>query len=169
MEVNSEKCFVELMRVSGGILVHARMTPELEEFFKNLGSGETHPPEAYNGFGSVKWRPGAGKPLEIWAINNENAEALSMGQKFRLDTVNQPLEVDASLGYVSNVNLSFLRMKGISSPEGIKFVVAGGVVSKSGLYDLRDKIVRHVKFLYAEFIRPTKAVGIVYETITQEG
>lgn len=173
MEAGMDKqtSWLELSRDAKGILIHLKVVPELEQFFKALGDGNLHTPDAYNFNGANqfgRWTPIDGTALEVYAADAHNLEVLCAGQKFRLDAVNQPLEVDASLGYVSNINLSFLRLKGIGSETGVRFLIAGGVMSKTGIYELRDKIIRSIKHIYSEYVMPTRAQGVVYETHIQE-
>jgi hypothetical protein len=173
--MDKQASWLELDRCAEGILVHVKVATELEEFFKSLGTGELHPPSAYTPAGSYgnnnaigTWVSKDGKSLEVYQAAPENLEIISNGQKIRLDIPNQPLEVDVTLGYVSNVNISFLRLKGISSESGVRFLVRGGVISKAGIYDIRDKIIRAIKYIYSEFVTPTKAQGIIYETLIKE-
>lgn len=163
--------WVEFYRTQNGIGVHVKTSPEFEEFIRSLGDGNTQTLTAActlpYGETVKKWTPVDGQPeLELYNIQLEYCETVMAGQRARLDMPGYPLEVDGNLGYIPNANVSFLRLKGIGSPDGVKFVVMGTVISKPGFLDLRDRVIRIIKRINSDYVSPLKASGYFYEATT---
>jgi len=126
---------------STGLSVSVKVHPAIEQFIKGLGNGNVKSAELYD----KEWVPVRDEPgLEIYHCNP------FLGNGFRLDIPGSKLEDEHG-----NINLSFLRIKGISLDEGVTFGVRG-VYSLEKMQQLREKIARTVQGLYRDYIKTSE-------------
>ncbi len=163
--------WLELMRVPGGVMLSAKVSPDLELFMKGLGNGEAYSVQDYTNGGLYRWAEVSkdAPPLKFWHASSDLLDQISSFQKFTLSSIGGGLEADHQLGYLPNINMSWLRCQGISEEHGIKFLVSNVVCSRAGLLDIRDRMVRGMKYIYSEYVKPVKLEGIIYESKTSEG
>lgn len=130
-----------LGRSRAGLEVWVKAAPTLEDFMKGLSDGgKSEPTESFG----RKWQPtGIGAELRVYNLNHPG---YPKGGDY---TINKPGD------YFDNdlVNLSFLRLVGISDPAGIRFIVTGPY-SKMFIKDLSAKIIVETRGLIREYMVP---------------
>ena len=131
-----------------GVRVTVKTSPAVEHFIASLGEGGSRSLDVYVRDG---WRPtNPGTTLMIRDM--QNAGDILIGDGYRLDIPGRALDNhDREEGRY--VNLSFLRLVGISEPGGVSFMLKG-VSSPDGLRDLKNRIGKALRSLYMEHIRP---------------
>lgn len=143
--VKSGICWFELGvgRGSKGLEISLKAVPQLEEFFQGLSGGKKDPIELYG----RNWSSGDNRDLEIYGLQRdlqlENAN-------YFVNRPTEPLEED---GRGSRLNLSFLRLVGISDPQGVKFVISGPY-SKEYTRVLTARIGAETRNLIRDFVVP---------------
>lgn len=156
---SGEKCItINLDRSELGICVHVHALPRVEEFMRALGTGEKV--DAL-GIGRY-WAPVDGEdrllayvtqPLPELRTTGINMEALG---NLLLRDVDERGRVLAK----PEVNISFLRLVGISDPMGVKFGLKSPI-STGGLRKLRDQIGEAARRFYLDYLRPIDVAVIV--------
>lgn len=158
-----------LRRSLAGLTLTIHAHPKIEEFMKSMGSGE----EVDMRVISRVWEAvNKDKPLVFYHLNSEMIP--SRIGRFTLDRPGQELEIYAkykpstrpqlnedgfptapaySSPEVNMINLSFLRLKGISSEEGVTFRY-NQVYTPDGLIKLRDRIVEGQDEFHKTFLKP---------------
>lgn len=128
-----------------GVTFTLKALPALEDFMRNLGSGEKQPVEAF-GRGWVGL-PGE-RPLEVYDLS-KSIDFSGLTVAFP----GNPFEyADRNLGR-KLINLSFLRLAGISEGAGIRFGIKD-VYPKEDLIKLKGEISRACKMFCDEFLCP---------------
>lgn len=143
---NEETCIqIQLMRGPQGLTVVTKVHPRVEEFMRQSNKNQ----KVDLGAVSRLWLPTQkDKPLLAW-----NGERLGQHPSpdgsfnFTLDQLGQPLYREGL------INLSFLRLVGISEDAGIGFCLKG-VHSIEALRDIKEKIAVASRKFYVEFLRP---------------
>lgn len=109
------------LRSTIGLIVRISVDPSVEEFMKLSSTGKIQPVEAHG----PSWVPlNNGESLQVYATNKFN----NGNPRYTLDHIGRPLLIDTrGVGdYSQSIpNLSFLKLVGIGSPDGIAFGVAG--------------------------------------------
>jgi len=138
-----------------GLMVSVKAHPALEEFCKNtIGDGKLIPVELINK-GWVGTDPSKG--LQCYNLPN----------RFTHVTGNIALDlgpIGTPLYQGDTVNLSFLRLAGISEGAGVSFYCKG-VFSQDTMRNMKDKIGIATRALYNEYLRP---VDMSIQVSTQE-
>lgn len=152
-----------LSRNKFGTSLRVQALPEVEEFMRGLSNRK----EA-DGHIVVKTMGRFWEPLERMASNPKTfvpllayhqdvpLEAISIGDlKISLEGLGQPLtsrdmEMDR---YRTSLNLSFLRLVGISEGAGVRFGVHG-VYSFDELLKMHDQIAKGLRTFYIHYMRP---------------
>lgn len=168
---------LSLVRSARGLLVNVKAHPAVEEFFRSnaIHSGATAPTThdvAVLGRFWQRARPRDGSdatPLQ--AYDRVVAIPVVLGgdsvDVANVDRLGQPLlePYNHPSGRPSkNVNLSFLRLVGISEPEGVTFYIRG-VYSIDLVRETKDKLAEGVKRFYASYLKP---VEMHVSCVTQE-
>lgn len=138
--VKSGTTWLELSigRNARGLTVHAKCVPELETFVKSLGSGQAMPASAYG----RDWLPiDPYTSLQVYDLAKPTGN-------FRLTKVSEPF-----MSREGVLNLAFLRLVGLSSPEGVKFVIPGPA-PKSFVTDLSADLLKNCRDFIREFLVP---------------
>ncbi len=152
---SGEQCiYVSLQRTAAGLTVGVKAHPRVEEFFKNIGDLGISEVNLI----SRTWAPVArtDDSLKVYMSRAELAPpgAIGLGSGsespnfYTIDAIGRPLKLDNG-----KINLSFLRLVGISEGPGVSFVVKG-VYSLENLRDIRERIGRSAKSFYIEYLRP---------------
>ena len=132
--------------------MEVRTHPAVEDFIRQLGNGTKKALEMYG----KTWSSFPGEaPLEVYHLNGP----INGANGFRLDNPADVLKDD-----VGQLNLSFLRIAGVSSGSGVRFRVRG-VYSLPLLERISDEIGSAVKQLYRDYI---KTVNLAVVVSTQE-
>jgi hypothetical protein len=168
LEKSGERCiYVDLARSLIGTKVIVRTVAHVEEFVAALGSGDSHDVQTIG----RHWKPlPKGTDLRVYDLDTSRTSwPMTVDQTtFRLDRPGQPLldsiarPLDDGSGRMSKklqtvVNLSFLRLKGISEPAGVTFGV-NGVYTNDELDDLAKHIEDALGKFYRTFLKPYRVV-----------
>lgn len=142
---------VNLKRNLDGVLLNVKATHMVEKFMESLGDGTRQDV----GVLGRNWAPvkDTDPALFVYQAATAQLNTLCEGSRFRLDTVGRGIELPADFG-VDVVNLAWLRLVGISSPDGVTFRLRNVAYSLDGLRSMKNKIGTAARNLYADFIRP---------------
>jgi hypothetical protein len=135
-----------LTRGKEGLEINVRTVPEVELFMKELGD-RTDNVEAYG----KSWVSLNGEPLMIYRMNKDIFEGDSKPRSYDLARVSESM-INPRDG---KINLAFLRIVGISSPDGIRFGVKGPISSRY-IKELKDDILVEMKNFLRDFIVPVQ-------------
>ena len=143
---------VILHRSMKGVSLQVKAHPAIEEFARALGDGEAQDIKIYG----RHWHAIGDKPLRIY--NNDlkvfKCESLTTDDPgnakigFRYDQPGQPL-IDGN-GFL---NISFLRLVGVSEGGGVTFGISG-VYTLDSLKRIRDSISSACRKFYVHYMRP---------------
>ena len=150
----------ELAWTTQGLLVKVRAHQDVEDFMRSLGTGELTEPKAT---GHRYWEPQKGSELLCYDLStNLGILTTEAGAVYRFDRVGYPLlEQTDYKGEV--INLSFLRLAGISSVSGVTFRIKG-IYSLEARNRMRELLGMAQRRFYFSFMKPTRAVvNIVME------
>lgn len=145
-----------MRRDTKGLRVRLKAHPCVEEFMKELGDGnEPRPVQAYG----RNWYVSGDSQLMVYDL----ARVEVAGNRYRLDLPGKPLEVLGS----GQINLSFMRIAGISSPAGVEFWVKGAHPIDN-LKAFRDTVLLAVNELYNSYLKPVEFEVVVTARKRQE-
>lgn len=178
-----------LRRSAQGLLVTVKASPAVEEFMQRVSEGDTQAVIASGRYWLTEFTdPLSGKKV---VINPNNLEAYSLyhpipnfrsddGVMASLENIGRPIfEIDMNEGSRGRpqlvnrdgssagdnvLNLSFIRLVGISNPEGVKFLLKS-VISFGSLQRLRDQIQTAQNTFFRNYI---KTIEYVVSTISQQ-
>lgn len=167
---NGETCMqADLQRSALGLSITVRTLPRVEEFFSNLSGGRT---VDVGTLGRHWINPSKDKKKLLVYTYDEKIPQVHVeraGFSFRLDKPGQPLTElglggefaapDLAAGPQVNevLNLSFLRLAGISDASGVTFAVRG-VYTERGVEKLAEKIEQGFSRFYREFLKPYRCI-----------
>ena len=126
-----------------GLEVFVRAAPEIEAFIKSLGNGKTDPIENYG----TEWFPISTETLTVHRTDKSPV----YGDSWTLDNPGESIVNHKELGL--KVNLSFLKLVGVGSLEGIRFGVKGPF-GKNFIEQYGRDIVAETKKLVQQYIVP---------------
>ena len=147
----------ELFRNLQGLTVNVRAHTSVEEFMRSLGSGEVIDPKVS---GHRYWEPIKDTSLLCYDLNASLGPlTTASGQLYTIQRIGYPLLEE------DRINISFLRLRGISGVEGVTFKIRG-VYPKEQLERIRDCIgMAQDRFFYS-FMKPAKmSVEIVTQSL----
>ena len=153
---------VILHRSMKGVSLQVKTNPAIEEFAKALGDGESMDIKNYG----RHWHPIGDTPLRVYNHDPKLAkmEVITVDDSsgkvaFRYDQPGQPL-------YDTNgfLNLSFLRLVGVSEGAGVAFGISG-IYTLDSLRRIRDHISAAGRKFYIHYMRP---VDVSVTISTQE-
>lgn len=127
-----------------GIMINVKAVKGVESFMEMLGSGRQIDVDV----SGRHWRALQSETLKVYELNTPLGTDNGKEVDFQLDRVGYPL-IDGD----GIVNLSFLRLVGISDGAGVSFGLKG-VFSLGELRDTRDKIARMQRQFYINYMRP---------------
>jgi len=145
----------------GGVSVTVRALPRVEEFMQNLGNGTVDPQTS-----GRYWISFDERPLSAYIIQPVQAPMSDDGSAVSLNRLGQPLLMTHPDSGNTVVNLSLLRLRGISEGTGVTFGLRG-VYSLTELHKVRDKLVCASRRFYDEFVRPVD-IGVTIYGSTSE-
>ena len=158
---------ISIARSAGGTTMSVKAHPEIEAFFRGLGGGEASDTKVSGPY----WRPlgldADKKTLRAYSLNEVLPPVvLDGGTVVAINRVGAPL-----IESVPNpndgrnrqqVNLSFLRLVGISEDAGVSFAIRG-VHTYDMLSKLREQIGEGYRQLYRAYMKPVR-MDIVVST-----
>ena len=161
-----------LIRSSSGLTVAVKAHPSVEAFIRGLGDGQTVDVKAAGPY----WRPVSreGRPLMVYTqTQTVEPVVLNSGDFANINRCGQPMIENQSndgSGLTLSisgrgrqlVNLSFLRLVGISEGPGITFAVRG-VHTYEAVNRMRELIGEAYKQFYRVYMKPIK-MDIVVST-----
>lgn len=151
----------------GGLIVSVKTLPRVEEFMQSLGQGET----VDVGTVGRHWFPISGQPLQAYIIQSLNASRKQSddGSFVTLDKLGSPLLLtDSERGdKYPTVNLSFLRLRGISEGAGVMFGIKG-VFSLDELQSFEKHLTAAQRKFYNDYMRPIDITIQLVTMSTQE-
>jgi hypothetical protein len=158
-----------LSRSSDGLKVTIWAQPQVEDFLRSLGTGSVIDVQTLGRY----WAP-AGRELFVYSLSKELG-GLDVNGKFSyyLDHPGTAISSIPEEGYSLTrggggaLNLSFLRLVGISESGGVSFTVKG-VYTRSMITQLGSQIEQATQKFYREFLKPYKLV-ISVSTMPIEG
>lgn len=167
----------ELARSGIGLRINIRTHPVVEEFIQRaIGTPEpsSRPVEEYGRY----WEPARGdsrKDLRVYDIPKELTGVFNVngGYSYRLDRPGAAIFCDNGPGGGPldvrggrTLNLSFIRLVGSSSDEGVTFHIPG-VYSNDAFNTLDQGITAATQEIYSQFMKPIR-IEIVLEVQNEE-
>ena len=141
-----------------GIVVHADAS--IEDFFRTWSAGV----EAVAMYGR-HWTAPKDEPFEVYSIANIPPPQMTEdGYLYTMASVGQPL-IHLDEGRRTVVNISFLRLRGISAGNGIRFTIPGTVISAEGINSLANQIQAAQRAFYISYMKP---IQVSFVTSIQE-
>lgn len=114
--------YIDFMFYRGkkGLEVTVKAVAEVEDFFRSLGTGEVENVEIH---GRHWYAPDPEKPLKVYnmlqQLNSPHYYVAAVGEALKPPTpINRPYQQNQPQ---QGVNLSFLRLQGISGVDGVSF------------------------------------------------
>lgn len=162
-----ETCIITtLSRTALGLSMRVKTHPAVELFMRGLAAEDATPMEV--ALSDRYWVPIGKQPLLAYRLAQILPPVINPvtgGPLFALDRLSRPLidTEDGRLGDVP-VNLSFLRLIGISEGAGVSFQIRG-VHSLDSLRLMQDRLQHAQQQFYINYIRP---VNLSVITSTQE-
>lgn len=148
-------------RSGGGLTLAVKVSPKIEEFFRNVSTGEN---VDVRSIGRHWYSLDKNQPL--WAYNL--AEPIPMIQidgtrRARFDRLAVQLiqgpndggggDRPLSLGREQEINLGFLRLVGVGESAGVTFTIRG-VYSEKAVQDMRDAVADGARKFYQTYMKP---------------
>lgn len=153
---------LRLLRNRDGIAINVQAAPIVESFFREMVPGSE--PVDVGLIGRYWSSLQEGQPLQAYQLNPDVAKCEgtipSTGVTWTLSQVGGPLFTGAAKGRItlddpppaSSINLSMLRLKGISQPGGITFRYHG-IIGEDQLEDLTKNLHLAAAQLYNSYLR----------------
>jgi hypothetical protein len=136
-----------LSRGKEGLEISIKTVPEIELFMKSLGSKE----DAVEAYGK-SWISLNGQPLMIHRMDKDIFDnEPGANRTYDISRIAEPMISPRD----GRVNLSFLRIVGISNPDGVRFGIKGPISSRY-ISDLKGDILRETKNFLRDFIVPVQ-------------
>jgi hypothetical protein len=146
-----------------GLIVEAKIHPLVEETIASFGGGDTVDVRTTG----RHWTSGdKNNPLLAYDLTSPAVSGVLGSGKdlYLLDAPGQPLLGDGQRTSNEVVNLSFLRLKGLSEGAGMKFFVRG-VFTLEQVRNIADKVQNASRSFYVSYMKP---VGVTIMVSTQE-
>lgn len=140
--VKSDVCWLEIgmCRGKNGLEIVVKAEPRVEDIIKSMSIGGYDDLEAYG----TEWVSVGKDPVKVTQISKDVPST-----DYTINTIGH--------GFISDkfgkVNLSFLRFKGISGPEGVRFCVSGPV-SRQHARDIGSKVVQAARMFVRDYVVP---------------
>jgi hypothetical protein len=140
------------MRNSVGLIVHMHADPRIEQFMQ-MNQPEHEQKLLVTAYANAWVSLDPANPLEVYTIPDH---FLDNDRSYRLDLPGSPLlPVNYEPYHEGKVltNLSFLRLVGISNPQGLKFGITGAY-SKPYIKKLAGLLISETKIFLENYITP---------------
>lgn len=167
MVKRGETCIsLSFKRNMAGLSLSIKAHPGVEAFFRGLSTGEV---SDVTGIGR-HWIPIGGVPLRIHnLVEQVPVISIEPGRRIRFDRPGQQLLAPSGATSpdgmpLQDVNLSFLRLIGVSEGIGVTFTVRG-VYSEQSVNSMRDTLAEGAKKFYQTFMKP---INLNVAIVTQE-
>lgn len=167
MVKRGESCVsLSFRRNMAGLSLSVKTHPGIETFFRSLSTGEF---SDVTGIGR-HWIPIGGVPLRIHnLVEQVPTISIEAGRRIRFDRPGQQLLAPSGATSpdgvpLQDVNLSFLRLIGISEGAGVTFTVRG-VYSEQAVNQMRDTLAEAAKKFYQTFMKP---INLTVSIVTSE-
>lgn len=144
-----------------GLEIWVKAVPEIEEFIKGLGTGRSDSVEAYNKHWyspTVQTGDGEVQAPDLRVYDMERYGGQLDGQTW---TIQAP---GTFMIHQGQINLSFLRLVGISGPNGVRFGIKGPI-KQSEADEIITKIGSALRTLVREYIKP---FGIELDLVSRD-
>jgi hypothetical protein len=153
---------VGLSRHKAGLKLQVKGLPIVEDFFRDFAQGEVQPVVNH----ARHWYPVSGKPLMVYALPKSLGQMVADDDtRFTLDKVGNPLLIQTHADRPdTSLNLSFLRLVGISEGDGVAFTVKGAMDLEE-TRRLAQRIMLASRRFFIAYMRP---VNINVFVSTQE-
>lgn len=161
----------ELSRAGVGLRIRVRCHPIIEEFFQGCQGMTTPIIDNVADFGRRMWEPTRGdsrRELQVYGIPRELQGEFAINNiRYRLDRPGDAIFLPSGLDGGALVrgakvlNLSFLRLVGTSSEDGVPFYISG-VYSEDTMNELEAAITAASQEIYRQFMKPIR-IEIVLE------
>lgn len=171
---------VTVGRSADGLRINVWARPEVEEFVRGLGTGEQHDVQVMGRYWVPVGVDKAAKKLLAYDASNHPIYTVAVNEKlsFRLDKPGQPLfepapRVDLRLYGEDEerprpaarpmgecLNLSFLRLVGISEGGGVSFAIRG-VYERASIDHLGAQVEAACNRFYREYLKPYRLIVTV--------
>lgn len=133
-----------------GLLVTVKTIPDVEDLFKSWGDGTKQHVTAH-GRNWVSKNNAA--PLHVYNLSSNSGLLQRDEGRYRIDHVGQLLDTNDPSSGLGATNMSFLRLVGISNPEGVSFYVRG-VYSQEEMRLIAKGISLSARRIYANWLCP---------------
>jgi hypothetical protein len=146
-----------------GLIVEAKIHPLVEETLASFGTGEALDVRTTG----RHWTSGdKDSPLLVYDLSSPAVQGVVGDGKtlYTLDQPGLPLLGDGHRLSADVVNLSFLRLKGLSEGAGMKFFVRG-VFTLEQVRAIAEKVQNASRSFYISYMKP---VGVTIMVSTQE-
>lgn len=137
-----------LTRSSKGLRLSIKAHPLIEQLLREWS---THEAISVGTLGR-EWFPSDKEPFQVWSLNQSlGPQLFGPALYYRIDQPGTPL-IKIGDG-MTTINISFLRLIGISEGTGKTFDIKG-VYSKDYIHDLGQKLITACKSFYASYLLP---------------
>lgn len=155
MEKNGEMCLnVNVRRAIGGVNLSVKTHPSVEALFRSWGDGGVRQAHEYVRDG---WLPLGADRLRIYNLAKPNGiQVGDDGENFCIDLPGHALITGhPATGHDNVLNLSFLRLAGISEGTGVSFSIKG-VYTIEALKKIVDRIRFASRRMYNSYLKPAE-------------
>lgn len=142
-----------------GMFLSVKTHPAVEDFMRSLSTypGGNDPITIDVGVVGRHWVPIGGNPLIAYNFVEKLRDLDEMdsedGRAYTLNHIGQPLLVSDPDARRPLINLSFLRLRGVSEGSGVTFGIHG-VNSLDQLRSTRDQLSSAVRKFYTRYLKP---------------
>lgn len=150
---------IVLTRTRQGLKTSIKANPKIEEFFSSFAETQGAPASALTI--SRQWTSETHPKLLYYRVPTEMCQLHGSSPFYRIDTLARPLIFSRQDGgELDVVNLSFIRLVGISDPGGIEFT-SSGVLSRESLETVKTLLGGAIRNFYQEWMQEIKKAVIV--------
>lgn len=136
---------MSITRGKEGLVVYVKVDPRIESFMASLGAGQKELAETYG----AEWYPIGEKPLEVYSLFRD----IKQSGNYTISVPGSSFTFRDKKTGDEKINLAFLRLVGIGSPEGVTFGMAGPF-SRDYIRDIQTSVPKQVKSLIQEYVLP---------------
>ena len=155
---------IRFRKTMRGLTMHIKTLPIVEDFMRLLGQGVTTDVRTNGRYWTHTSKDLAEKQLLVYDLEmREHGILGGKGVQYRLDAPGQPLIIhgqDANGRRSTMVNLSVLRLVGISEGPGVTITISG-VYSEDATREMEEGFVKAIKAFYEAYLRPIDLTVVV--------